>query len=167
MGEISRVNQLVAAITTTAHDRHKLILVVGSFGAGKVNPVSTPSNASPASGQPSWLCPPARRQLRRIPNQRLKQVMALGDRVKGNRQDSAAIAQLVAALGDSDDSIRWLAGSSLARLGGTAVVQMLAAFLRSQPGETAVQEARRVLELIAETDEDETVRQTAQETAHL
>lgn len=93
--------------------------------------------------------------------------MALGDRVKGNRQDSAAIAQLVAALGDSDDSIRWLAGSSLARLGGTAVVQMLAAFLRSQPGETAVQEARRVLELIAETDEDETVRQTAQETAHL
>jgi hypothetical protein len=35
MGLDSHVNQLIAALTATAHDRHKLILVLGNFGAGK------------------------------------------------------------------------------------------------------------------------------------
>ncbi len=89
--------------------------------------------------------------------QRLRTVMGLGQ-----PKNQAELQALVGALADEDESIRWLAGSSLARLGGTAVVQMLAAFLRSQPGATAVQEARRVLELIADTDEDEAVRTAVQ-----
>ncbi|HRQ40093.1 MAG TPA: N-6 DNA methylase [Chloroflexota bacterium] len=90
-------------------------------------------------------------------SQRLKTVMGLGQ-----PKNQAELQALVGALGDADENIRWLAGSSLARLGGLATVQMLAAFLHSQPGETAQQEAVRVLELIADTDEDEAVRTAAQ-----
>ena len=54
--------------------------------------------------------------------------MALGDRAKANRQDVAAIAQLVAALADDDESICWLASSALGLLGGATVVRTLAAF---------------------------------------
>lgn len=91
-------------------------------------------------------------------SQRLKTVMGLGQ-----PQNQAELQALVGALADEDDSIRWLAGSSLTRLGGLAVVNMLAAFLRSRPGETARQEALKVLGLIADTDEDEGVRTAAQE----
>lgn len=68
---------------------------------------------------------------------------------------------LVGALADEDDSIRWLAGSSLTRLGGLAVVNMLAAFLQSELGDTPRQEALKVLGLIADTHEDESVRTAA------
>jgi hypothetical protein len=44
---------------------------------------------------------------------------------------------------------------------GTAVVQMLAAFLQSEPGATACQEAVKVLGLIGDMDEDTAVRQAA------
>lgn len=90
-------------------------------------------------------------------SQRLKTVMSLGQ-----PKNQAELQALVGALADEDSSIRWLAGSSLTRLGGLAVVNMLAAFLASRPGETARQEALKVLELIADTDEDEGVRAAAQ-----
>jgi len=93
-------------------------------------------------------------------NQRLKQVMALGDRVKTNRQDANAIAQLVAALGDSDDSIRWLAGSALGLLGGATVVHTLSAFLKQAETPKARQETLNTLQRIVDNPkEDEQVRQ--------
>lgn len=55
---------------------------------------------------------------------RFGQVMALGDRVRANRQGTAAVSQLVAALGDSDDSIRLLAGSALKILSGLLVTAL-------------------------------------------
>jgi hypothetical protein len=64
-------------------------------------------------------------------------------------------------MNDTDDNILWLAGSSLARLGGLAVVNMLAAFLQSDPGATARQEALKVLGLIGDMSEDEGVRAMA------
>ena len=89
-------------------------------------------------------------------NQRLKLVMALGQ-----SKNSAEFGELATALGDEDSNIRWLAGSSLVRLRGHAVVQTLAAFLDTNPGDPAQEEAIKVLSLIAETDEDETVREAA------
>ncbi len=89
-------------------------------------------------------------------SQRLKTVMGLGQ-----PKNQAELQALVGALADEDSSIRWLAGSSLTRLGGLAVVNMLAAFLQSRPGETARQEALKVLELIADTDGDERVQERA------
>jgi hypothetical protein len=96
-------------------------------------------------------------------NQRLKAVMALGDRVKANRQDAAAVSQLVAALGDDDSNIRWLAGSALGLLGGSTVVRTLAAFLEQTETPEARQEALRALQRIADNPrEDEQVREIAE-----
>ena len=39
--------------------------------------------------------------------------------------------------------------------------QTLAAFLKTNPGDQAQEEAQKVLSLIADTDEDETVREAA------
>ena len=89
-------------------------------------------------------------------SQRLKRVMALGQ-----PKNSAELGELAAALGDDDSNIRWLAGSSLVRLRGHAVVQTLAAFLNANPGQPAQAEALKVLSLIADTGEDETVREAA------
>ncbi len=91
-------------------------------------------------------------------SQRLKIVMALGQ-----PKNQAELQALAGALTDEDDSIRWLAGSSLTRLGGLAVVNMLAAFLQSRPGETATQEALKVLGLIADTDPDASVQELARQ----
>lgn len=88
--------------------------------------------------------------------QRLRTVMSLGQ-----PKSQAELQALVGALADEDDSIRWLAGSSLTRLGGLAVVNMLAAFLQSELGDTPRQEALKVLGLIADTHEDESVRTAA------
>ena len=85
-------------------------------------------------------------------------------RAKANRQDTAAISQLVAALGDSDDNIRWLAGSALGILGGSNVVRTLAAFLDQAESPEARQAAIKALQRIADNpQEDEAVRQMAQE----
>jgi len=89
-------------------------------------------------------------------SQRLKTVMGLGQ-----PKNQAELQALVGALADEDDSIRWLAGSSLTRLGGLAVVNMLTAFLQIGPGNTASQEALKVLGLIADTDGDERVQDSA------
>lgn len=46
MNANSRVHQLAAAIAAAAHDRHKLILVLGNFGAGKTQLLQTASAAT-------------------------------------------------------------------------------------------------------------------------
>lgn len=81
-------------------------------------------------------------------SQRLKRVMALG-----NSQKQGEVAELVAALGDENGNIRWLAGSSLVRLRGRGVRELLIAYLATEPGEPGESEARRVLELIEEVSE--------------
>lgn len=97
-------------------------------------------------------------------SQRLKQVMALGDKVKANRQDAESIAQLAAALGDEDESIRWLAGSALGLLGGATVVRTLGAYLAQVEDERGRDGAVKALRRIAENArEDEGVRQMAKE----
>lgn len=85
--------------------------------------------------------------------QRLKRVMALGQ-----PQNQAELAELVAALGDENENIRWLAGSTLSRLGSMAVVRLLAAYLQTNPGEPGRAAALKALSLIAETTEDTAVR---------
>jgi HEAT repeat protein len=80
-------------------------------------------------------------------------------------KNQAELQTLVAALADEDDNIRWLASSALVRLGGLPVVKLLAAFLQSDPGETARQEALKVLGLIGDTSEDTAVREAAGQVA--
>jgi hypothetical protein len=139
-------------ITTTIHEPGPVLEL-------KPPPAPPPKSKAkptpPLSVQPSLISdfvPPqgSRRQ-------RLRMVMDLGQ-----PQNQAELQMLVGALADEDDSIRWLAGSSLTRLGGLAVVNMLAAFLGSTPGATAEQEAMKVLGLIGDTDEDTAVREAAQ-----
>ena len=87
---------------------------------------------------------------------RLKRVMDLGQ-----PKNSAELGELAAALGDEDSNIRWLVGSSLVRLRGPAVVQTLAAFPNTNPSQPTQEESIRVLSPIAETDDDEMVRDAA------
>lgn len=88
--------------------------------------------------------------------QRLKRVMALSQ-----PKNQVELTELIAALGDENDNIRWLAGSALTRVGGLAVVRLLAAYWQTNPGAVARAEAEKVFGLIAETDEDEAVRRAA------
>ena len=81
----------------------------------------------------------------------------------GQPKNQAELQELIAALGDEDSNIRWLAGSSLARLGEMATVQALAAYLRTQPGDVPTAEVARVLKTIADTAEDEAIKQAAQD----
>ena len=90
--------------------------------------------------------------------QRLKRVMALGQ-----PKNQAELAELIAALGDENANIRWLAGSSLAKIGGLAVINLLAAYLQTQPNDTAQEQARKTLEMIAETSEEADVKAAAKE----
>ena len=90
--------------------------------------------------------------------QRLKRVMALGQ-----PKNQAELAELIAALGDENNNIRWLAGSSLTKLGGLTVVNLLARYLETEPGDKAQDQALKVLQMIAETDEDEAVQAASQE----
>lgn len=91
--------------------------------------------------------------------------MVLGDRAKANRQDAAAISQLVAALGDEDESIRWLAGSALGLLGGMTVVRTLEASLEQVEEPVARQEAIKALQRIVDNPrEDEAAREMARQT---
>ena len=96
-------------------------------------------------------------------NVRLKRAMALGG-------DPSPIAtrELVAFLADEDSNIRWLAGSSLVQRAGIGgdTVTAIAAFLDragSERVERARSEALRVLGLIADTAEEESVRVAAGE----
>ena len=129
----------------------------------KSPPARQPQPAAPAPSRPAQ--PPLVTEFTPLEgsrSQRLKQVMALGDRVKSNRQDATVIAQLVAALADSDESIRWLAGSALGLLGGTTVVRTLAAFLAQAPAPAARDEAVKALQRIVDNPrEEEAVREMA------
>ncbi len=96
-------------------------------------------------------------------NVRLKRVMALG-----GDPSPLATRELVAFLADENSNIRWLAGSSLVqRAGGEAgadTVAAIVAFLtQAEPErvEQARSEALRVLGLIADTAEEESVRAAA------
>jgi len=71
-----------------------------------------------------------------------------------------------ATLGDSDDSIRWLVGSTLGLLGGATVVHTLAAFLKQAETPEAQQEAIKALQRIVDNPrEDKQVRQMAERLA--
>jgi HEAT repeat protein len=81
------------------------------------------------------------------PAERLLRVMAL------RKQDTPeAIGEMVAALGDEDGSIRYLAALSLQGIGGEAVVATLKAFIYQAPSELAQAEAEKVLGKVMETE---------------
>jgi HEAT repeat protein len=74
------------------------------------------------------------------PAERLLRVMAL------RKQDSPeAIGEMVAALGDEDGSVRYLAALSLPGIGGETVIATLEAFIEQAPSEFAREEAEKVL----------------------
>jgi len=56
-----------------------------------------------------------------------------------------AVGELVAALGDEDDRIRWLAASVLQSIGGEMVIATLRVFAEQAPSEVAREEAERLL----------------------
>ncbi|MEZ4644865.1 MAG: HEAT repeat domain-containing protein [Chloroflexota bacterium] len=88
--------------------------------------------------------------------QRLKRVNAI---VQPKNQ--MELSELIAALGDENGQIRWLAGASLARLADMATVKLLAAYLKTSPAPVAKEEALKVLSLIGEMSEDEGVKEAA------
>lgn len=73
-------------------------------------------------------------------SQRLNRVNAIG-----RPRNQMELAELVAALGDENGQIRYFAGASLTRLGGLATVNMLSAYLQTNPGAAARGEALEVL----------------------
>ncbi len=116
------------------------------FGGAPVAPSPAP-DPPPAAYRPAPAAQPQAVQPALIPTppqgsyqQRLSRVMAL--RGKGT---SEAIGELVAALGDEDGNIRWLAASVLQGLGGGAVIATLRAFVDQAPSAVAREEAERVL----------------------
>lgn len=88
--------------------------------------------------------------------QRLKRVNAIVQ-----PQNQMELAELIAALGDENGQIRWLAGASLARLADMATVTLLAAYLKTNPAPVAKEEALKVLTLIGEMSESEEVKEAA------
>ncbi len=93
--------------------------------------------------------------------ERLKRAKALGQ-----DQSPLATRELVAFLADEDSSVRWLASSSLVQRAGEDTVAAIAAFLTHAEPERANRarpEALRILGLIADTAEEESVRQAARE----
>ncbi|MFZ2520836.1 MAG: HEAT repeat domain-containing protein, partial [Anaerolineae bacterium] len=63
----------------------------------------------------------------------------------GRKQTSEAIGELVAALGDEDEQLRWLASLSLLGMGGSTVIATLQAFMAQAPSAVAREEAEKVL----------------------
>lgn len=93
--------------------------------------------------------------------ERLKRAKALGQ-----DQSPLATRELVAFLADEDSSVRWLASSSLVQRAGEDTVSAIAAFLTHAEPERvnrARPEALRILALIADTAEQESVREAARE----
>jgi HEAT repeat protein len=68
-------------------------------------------------------------------------------RAKGTPE---AISEVVAALGDEDERIRWLAGSVLQSIGGETVIATLKAFVEKTESEVGREEAERVLGKLTE-----------------
>jgi hypothetical protein len=79
----------------------------------------------------------------------------------GQPKNQLELAELVASLGDENAQIRYFAGASLTRLGGLATVNMLAAYLQTNPTDLSRGEALKVLGMIGEMSEEPDVRTTA------
>jgi len=73
-------------------------------------------------------------------SQRLSRLLALG-----RQRTPEAIGELVAALGDEDEQLRWLAALSLQGIGGATVIATLKAFIDQAPSAVAREEAEKVL----------------------
>ncbi len=59
-------------------------------------------------------------------------------------------ARAVAALGDEDEQLRWLAALSLLGIGGATVIATLQAFIAQAPSAVAREEAEKVLAKLTE-----------------
>jgi DNA helicase-2/ATP-dependent DNA helicase PcrA len=75
---------------------------------------------------------------------RLRRVQELA-----RQKDDAAIPSLISALDDSASSIRYLARSALANMGGTAVDKALRAYLSGNPKPEGAQEAQQALDYLS------------------
>ncbi len=73
-------------------------------------------------------------------SQRLSRLLTLG-----RQRTPEAIGGLVAALGDEDEQLRWLAALSLQGIGGGTVIATLKAFIDQAPSAVARDEAEKVL----------------------
>jgi hypothetical protein len=73
-------------------------------------------------------------------SQRLSRLLTLG-----RQRTPEAIGELVAALGDEDEQLRWLAALSLQGIGGGTVIATLKAFIDQAPSAIAREEAEKVL----------------------
>jgi len=79
-------------------------------------------------------------------SQRLSRLLALG-----RQRTPEAIGELVAALGDEDEQLRWLAALSLQGIGGGTVIATLKAFIDQAPSAIAREEAEKVLGKLTES----------------
>jgi HEAT repeat protein len=78
-------------------------------------------------------------------SQRLSRLLALG-----RQRTAETVGELVAALGDEDEQLRWLAALALQGIGGDAVVATLRAFIEQAPSAVAREEAERLLARLIE-----------------
>jgi len=113
--------------------------------AAATAPTKPASDAAPATAKPAApaqpVLIPAPPQGPRL--QRLNRLLAIS-----KEQTPAAIGELVAALGDEDEQLRWLASMALQRIGGPVVVATLERFVASGVGDVARGEAERLLEVL-------------------
>jgi len=77
--------------------------------------------------------------------QRLSRLLTLG-----RQRTPEAIGGPVAALGDEDEQLRWLASLSLQGIGGGTVIATLKAFIDQAPSAAAREEAEKVLGKLTE-----------------
>jgi len=78
-------------------------------------------------------------------SQRLSRLLTLG-----RQRTPEAIGGLVAALGDEDEQLRWLAALSLQGIGGGTVIATLKAFIDQAPSAVAREEAEKVVGKLTE-----------------
>lgn len=91
-------------------------------------------------------------------NQRMKRVRELGDLATGE-----AIRELIEMLADSSSTVRYLVGFELRKIGGLRVVDALDKDWRAGGASgNKVDEVRKVLEIITDTDSDPAAQQRAQ-----
>jgi HEAT repeat protein len=100
-------------------------------------PAGEAGGVEPPAGAPARLMPPPTG----TPTERLLRIMAL-------RRETApeAIGEMVAALGDDDEKVRFLAAFALQGIGGDTVVATLKAFIEQAPSGVGREEAEKVLQ---------------------
>jgi hypothetical protein len=99
-----------------------------------------PANGEPPAAQPALI--PQLSQGTRM--QRISRIMALG-----KARTPEAIGELVAALADDDEQLRWLASVALQTVSGGVVVATLRAYVEGEAPEIGRDEARKLLEQMA------------------